>query len=998
MSSEVAFLEIRVGGQGVTEARNRLKELTEQSERAEKAAQKLAAETERAEARKAKAVSDAAEKADKAATAMAVNYGRAVQRMADDAAKLQAKQEAAESKKAAAAEAAAAKADRAMTAMAVNEGKARERMATDAAKYAAKVEAAVRKQEQTIRETGQKQYAEVKKWLMTEEEALRESYLRRRRIIESQGTGSTKQMDLAAMDYKYQQQLLTLRGSRLDSSKYAGTGPGMKSVSPGIQTASDAVSSLASGGGIQGLTSTLIRFAPAAAAAAVAYGTVTKAVAESSAYKTAILQLSATTDGVENATAAYAALDEMETKIPIGADKLAQSFSRLVNAGLDPSESSLRSLAEIALGTGNSLEDVTDKVANATMGNFRGLRELGIRTEETGNGLQMTFRGVTTSIGNDSKSIQGYLNSLGNTAFAGSIDKKMDGLSGSVFKLKDAWDDMFRDIGNGNIGPLIKGMVDTAKDAVDLLSSALNSNALGDTLAGINIALTEVAGSAHKAAGFVKWLFTGDSSMAKNADETTAALKRQIVEEREGKKKADDFAAALKEANKEIDAQGKVVDKTTDALGRYAKMADGSSTALASFNQSMADANAKFAESEEERRKREAEARKQKEAQEFDSLVNKLRTEEQAIEFSYNERQRLIDKKSAKGSDLNAKLTTANYDQREVELANTKAAKLKEAQEKEIADLEQSLQSKDDIARAAYERQVAMVTKNVDDEIRAEALRTGLLQQEIDRRTVIETQKNAEAQSKASRKNALFTPYMDEVEQIRNNERLKLEEYQRARDEDLVSAQEHALLKANLYKKTEADLAAVDMRNKEAIAGNSAALFGNLASAAKNMGGEQSATYKGLFAMSKAFSIAQATMSIATGTAKALELGWPAGIAAGIQVAAQGAGLLAMITSSNYAGAYDAGGVIPAGRVGLVGERGPELVSGPAMVTGRQDTAQMLRGTTTGASQSSINLRIVNAPDPSAAHRYINSSSGETTLNNWVRKNATTIRQHLGIS
>ncbi|MBL0320198.1 MAG: hypothetical protein IPP74_13060 [Alphaproteobacteria bacterium] len=38
---------------------------------------------------------------------------------------------------------------------------------------------------------------------------------------------------------------------------------------------------------------------------------------------------------------------------------------------------------------------------------------------------------------------------------------------------------------------------------------------------------------------------------------------------------------------------------------------------------------------------------------------------------------------------------------------------------------------------------------------------------------------------------------------------------------------------------------------------------------------------------------------------------------------------------------YDKGGFIPAGQVGLVGEVGPELVSGPARVTSRADTAAM---------------------------------------------------------
>lgn len=47
---------------------------------------------------------------------------------------------------------------------------------------------------------------------------------------------------------------------------------------------------------------------------------------------------------------------------------------------------------------------------------------------------------------------------------------------------------------------------------------------------------------------------------------------------------------------------------------------------------------------------------------------------------------------------------------------------------------------------------------------------------------------------------------------------------------------------------------------------------------------------------------------------------------------------------SSFAGLFDQGGRIPAGQVGIVGERGPEIVRGPANVTGREETASMMGG------------------------------------------------------
>lgn len=56
-----------------------------------------------------------------------------------------------------------------------------------------------------------------------------------------------------------------------------------------------------------------------------------------------------------------------------------------------------------------------------------------------------------------------------------------------------------------------------------------------------------------------------------------------------------------------------------------------------------------------------------------------------------------------------------------------------------------------------------------------------------------------------------------------------------------------------------------------------------------------------------------------------------------------GGGWISAIASA-FAGAKDGGGSIGAGQWGIVGEVGPEIVRGPAMVTSRKDTAAMLAG------------------------------------------------------
>lgn len=61
-----------------------------------------------------------------------------------------------------------------------------------------------------------------------------------------------------------------------------------------------------------------------------------------------------------------------------------------------------------------------------------------------------------------------------------------------------------------------------------------------------------------------------------------------------------------------------------------------------------------------------------------------------------------------------------------------------------------------------------------------------------------------------------------------------------------------------------------------------------------------------------------------------------------------------------YAGAFDKGGDIPSGQFGIVGEHGPEIVNGPANITGRRKTAAL------SAAMLSLSTPVMAAAPPAA--------------------------------
>lgn len=114
--------------------------------------------------------------------------------------------------------------------------------------------------------------------------------------------------------------------------------------------------------------------------------------------------------------------------------------------------------------------------------------------------------------------------------------------------------------------------------------------------------------------------------------------------------------------------------------------------------------------------------------------------------------------------------------------------------------------------------------------------------------------------------------------------------------------------------------------------------FGNIASIGSTFG------EKG-FKIAQAAAIAQATIKTyeaATSAYAALAgipyIGPALGAAAAGAAIVAGAANIAQIKAQTYTKAYATGGMVPAGKYGLVGEAGPEIVRGPAVVTSAATT------------------------------------------------------------
>lgn len=94
-----------------------------------------------------------------------------------------------------------------------------------------------------------------------------------------------------------------------------------------------------------------------------------------------------------------------------------------------------------------------------------------------------------------------------------------------------------------------------------------------------------------------------------------------------------------------------------------------------------------------------------------------------------------------------------------------------------------------------------------------------------------------------------------------------------------------------------------------------------------------------------------------------------------------------------FAGFFDRGGNIPAGKFGIAGERGPEIVRGPAMVTSRAETARMMQGGQGGAQIVPVEVNIINNGNSQVDQRRRSGPNGQEILDIEISRSISSGRQ-----
>lgn len=348
-----------------------------------------------------------------------------------------------------------------------------------------------------------------------------------------------------------------------------------------------------------------------------------------------------------------------------------------------------------------------------------------------------------------------------------------------------------------------------------------------------------------------------------------------------------------------------------------------------------------------------------------DKVILNLEEQNELLKIQ-DERQRAVTKarmQAAKVTDNPNQISKAgdlageNFDLQKSEEARKEAQRKSEQQDKRSATAAESVAQKLDKLRAAQDLSTESAEKRRIQEagLRAEqSLGSGATQKQLNEaralgeaneRAALSIQKRKEAEqgqkyAKQEIASAQTTvdpstgQAVDPLAQINLQEQQKLEALAKYQEIDKQNTQLYEDAKTAIMQQASYQRQAILLQeqqtyqqNVSSLLGESSNFAGSLADAIGQAAGKSSAAYQALFAISKGFAIAQASLNLQTAISNAMAIPWPANIPAIAQALSAGTQIVSAISGINYSGGRKNGGPVSSGNIYPVGEDNlPEFV------------------------------------------------------------------------
>lgn len=678
--------------------------------------------------------------------------------------------------------------------------------------------------------------------------------------------------------------------------------------------------------------------------------------------------LKTATGSLEAATAAYKQLERIAATTPFSVQSATDAFTRLVNYGLTPSERALRSYGDAAAATNKDIVSLVEAVADAVNGEFERAKEaFNVKSKNMGDTIEFTFRGMRETVANNSEAIEEYFIRLGENNFAGAMADRMDTLDGAFSNLGDSWDRFLINIGTGTgMAATYESALRSMTSAVDELNAIMASGQFESNLMAWQVAFegfyqswefgfsgmretatSEYEGIFNDSKGFVDDIIAYFQSIpvmfVAIVEEAAIRLWGLVTAIK------DVGAAMYEQFSADMEALAVLARFSADAIKAafQGNLAGAEQTAKLGMKIALEE-NVKATADIENRANNNKIAREQAVQGEIQSIYG--RASDRLLE-QQRLRQEALAKRAAFDNPTETPADALSLNKKGGGGATPPPRSRGGGGGggggvSPTQALMRELQMEEQAVGDSYARRLMMIESATEagSALRAQAsLRALDMYEEEQMQQIEQDKRNLDTMMEAfareeqlirdsyERRKAIILATTD----ITETEKLRMLE--QAQKQYANAMKQHTAQQNQIYLNAASDF------------------FSDLSS----LSGFENAK---MFKIAQGAAIANATIKMyesataayATGSAISPFLG-PVFAAAAI---AAGAANIASIKSQTFSGAYEHGGMIPAGQFGLVGEAGPEMVRGPAVVTSARTTADMYgRG---NGSTAPVSIQIIN--------------------------------------
>lgn len=694
---------------------------------------------------------------------------------------------------------------------------------------------------------------------------------------------------------------------------------------------------------------------------------------------------------VEKARARFQELNNLSRLIPQDFNEISKSAQRLSRTGITPTAEIMTDLSAIAVGTGRNLEEVSDALSGALLGELGSLKNFGVQAVKVGNDIQATFKGQTTTFKNNREEWLKYIHSISDGNFKQALDVQMGGLTGAFKNVNDAWSDFAFALGENGFGELIASSMRNFAQFLDRITQLINNsdiavafnyisqsmsksfNVFVDTVLGgfenvSDSAITSSGGIgktiadlvatiqgyfsaffAYAAQGFTDlsniinsgivqvkdWYANGRKlsfDFFNNGEELDQYFKK-------GEDGVNEFYEVLKKRFNEIDPNklkkiirsvGVDVDAELKRLiGQgYPAAVDSSATFAKIYTDKLyADWKAINGAVDEVNKQKDALVQKMANDEKYkynlekvgafdpqtyinankkavDEIAKSVAEQKQKMSKAFEELNKERDKPTNNNDDLGSSTTKYNLDKMLNDWRSYYSSLQKMHNEQTM-----TVQQLEDLR---YQAELAKL-----EEFHKQGLAS-----EMEYKLALETLQTEHEQKINDIKSKAYEKYREQVEKVNGK-----------------SDQNNFLGFSN--KSWDGLTSGLN---------SLADAFGNLTQGMS----ESSRTYRALFAIQKGFAIASSMLACINAWAKALgdSPDFYTGLANYASAISLTTGIMSQLQSVEM---MDRGGFLPSGKTAIVGEIGPELVTGPANVVGRRETANLLKN---GNSENNISVNL----------------------------------------